>query len=109
MTNSEQSVLDEIAELEQVEDLVDWQLTQDDVPAGQEICSICQYEWHGLPFYGCPGAWSTTAERRNFRRRRARSKKERERKREAIRQLLGRPQAKQIQEIADNTTIDTIL
>jgi hypothetical protein len=65
MTNSEQSVLDAIEELEH-EDLVDWQLSRHaqrsgwDFNVNQETCSLCRKDWHGLPVVGaCPGAWAT--------------------------------------------------
>jgi hypothetical protein len=65
MTNSEQSVLDAIEELEH-EDLVNWQLSRHaqrsgwDFNVNQETCSLCRKDWHGLPVVGaCPGAWAT--------------------------------------------------
>lgn len=58
MTNNpEQAVIDQIDAL--VNESLAHGPTDDYARPYQERCDTCYGEWHGLPAYGCPGAYAT--------------------------------------------------
>ena len=63
--NPERHIIDIIDAL--VDESLDHGPTDDYDAPYAETCHVCRREWHGIPQYGCPGAYATKEQVKRYR------------------------------------------